>query len=47
MSYEPEGVMENVGDAILALNTQVEASVEDFKQLSRLAAAKLARGVGK
>jgi len=32
MSYEPEGVMENVGDAILALNTQVEASVQDFKQ---------------
>ena len=31
MSYEPEGVIENVGDAIGALSSQVEASVEDFK----------------
>ena len=31
MSYEPEGVIENIGDAIGALSSQVEASVEDFK----------------
>jgi uncharacterized membrane protein len=32
MSYEPEGALENVGDAIGALTSQVQASVEDFKE---------------
>ena len=32
MSYEPEGVTENVGDAIGAVRSQVEKSVKDFKQ---------------
>ena len=32
MSYEPEGLIENTGAAIGALSSQVEASVEDFKQ---------------
>src|SRR5687767_10648642 len=31
MSYEPEGVIENIGDAFGALSSQVEASGEDFK----------------
>jgi uncharacterized membrane protein len=32
MSYEPEGVTENIGNAIGALESQVETSVKDFKQ---------------
>ena len=32
MSYEPEGVTGNVGDAIGAVRNQVEKSVKDFKQ---------------
>jgi uncharacterized membrane protein len=31
MAYEPEGVVENVGDALGAFSAQVEHSVEDFK----------------
>jgi uncharacterized membrane protein len=31
MAYEPEGVVENVGDALGALRLQVERSVRDFK----------------
>jgi uncharacterized membrane protein len=31
MSYEPEGALENVGDAIGAFKSQVQSSVEDFK----------------
>ena len=31
MSYEPEGALENVGNAIGAMTSQVEKSVEDFK----------------
>ena len=32
MAYEPEGVVESVGDMLGAMNTQVENSVEDFKK---------------
>jgi uncharacterized membrane protein len=32
MSYEPEGVTENIGNALGALESQVETSVKDFKQ---------------
>jgi uncharacterized membrane protein len=31
MSYEPEGALEKTGDAIGAMTSQVQASVEDFK----------------
>jgi len=31
MSYEPEGALENVGNAIGAMTSQVQASVEEFK----------------
>ena len=32
MAYEPEGVLENVGDMLGAINSQVTSSVEDFKK---------------
>ena len=32
MSYEPEGPVENIGDAIGAISSQVQSSVEDFKE---------------
>jgi uncharacterized membrane protein len=32
LSYEPEGVTENIGSAMGAMQTQVEKSVKDFKQ---------------
>ena len=32
MSYQPEGFVEKVGDAMGAVETQVEKSVRDFKQ---------------
>ena len=32
MAYEPEGVVESVGDMLGAMNSQVESSVEDFKK---------------
>ena len=32
MAYEPEGIIENVGDALGVMNAQVERSVKDFKQ---------------
>ena len=32
MAYEPEGVVETVGDMLGAMNSQVESSVEDFKK---------------
>jgi uncharacterized membrane protein len=32
LSYEPEGVTENIGSAMGAMTTQVEKSVRDFKQ---------------
>jgi uncharacterized membrane protein len=32
MAYEPEGVVESVGDMLGAMNSQVENSVEDFKK---------------
>jgi uncharacterized membrane protein len=32
MAYEPEGVVENVGDAIGVFTSQVEHSVEEFKR---------------
>jgi uncharacterized membrane protein len=31
MSYEPEGAVEHIGDAIGAMSSQVQSSVEDFK----------------
>jgi len=31
MAYEPEGVVENVGDAMGMFSAQVEHSVEEFK----------------
>jgi hypothetical protein len=31
ISYDPEGVIENVGSAVGAMQTQVEKSVRDFK----------------
>ena len=32
LSYEPEGVAENIGSAVGVMQTQVEKSVRDFKQ---------------
>jgi uncharacterized membrane protein len=32
MSYEPEGALEHAGDALGALTSQVQASVDDFKE---------------
>jgi uncharacterized membrane protein len=32
MSYEPEGAMENVGDAIGAVSSRVQSTVEQFKK---------------
>jgi hypothetical protein len=32
MAYEPEGAMQNVGDALGLLNARVQATVEDFKK---------------
>ena len=32
IAYEPEGILENVGDALGAMNAQVESSVKDFKE---------------
>ena len=32
MAYEPEGLVETVGDMLGAMNSQVESSVEDFKK---------------
>jgi uncharacterized membrane protein len=32
LSYEPEGITENIGSAMGAMTTQVEKSVRDFKQ---------------
>ena len=32
LEYEPEGIIENVGDALGVMNAQVERSVKDFKQ---------------
>ena len=32
MAYEPEGVIENAGDMLGAMDSQVKSSVEDFKK---------------
>ena len=32
MAYDPEGVVENVGDALGMFTTRVEHSVEEFKR---------------
>ena len=32
MAYEPQGAVENVGDALGLLNARVQATVEDFKK---------------
>jgi hypothetical protein len=32
MAYEPEGVMENLGSLIGAMESQVQSSVDDFKK---------------
>ena len=32
MAYEPEGAIENIGDALGALNSRVEHTVKDFKK---------------
>lgn len=32
MAYEPEGFIENVGDALGAMSAQVQSSVNDFKE---------------
>ena len=32
LSYQPEGVLENIGSAMGAMQTQVESSVRNFKQ---------------
>jgi uncharacterized membrane protein len=32
MAYEPEGVIENAGDMLGAMDSQVKTSVEDFKK---------------
>jgi uncharacterized protein YndB with AHSA1/START domain len=32
LAYEPEGLVESVGDMLGAMNSQVESSVEDFKK---------------
>jgi len=47
MSYEPEGVIENVGDAIGAFSSKVEASVEGFKHFIEARVLKPARGAVK
>jgi uncharacterized membrane protein len=32
MEYDPKGVTENIGDALGAMNTRVQSTVEDFKE---------------
>ncbi|HEX6997120.1 MAG TPA: SRPBCC family protein [Gammaproteobacteria bacterium] len=32
MEYEPQGAMENIGDALGAMSSRVQESVEDFKR---------------
>ena len=32
MKYEPEGAIENIGDALGAMDRRVQSSVDDFKE---------------
>ncbi len=32
MAYEPQGALENIGDALGAMSSQVESTVKDFKK---------------